>query len=278
MKFFAVLYLCLHLKYTILCWYLGQPHWEGESHYCLWWFLKWTTLYSQLRMGFMGWYFHDKWPPCVCQSSRSLSRQAAQRQGVTSPRISESPGHCLAIITAAAAFEQRQSSESIYHLLISPKGRHYTPKDLLCRLGNKQTPLTEKAAKKVFPFLCLSSGWSLKQANTSSVSKPEMVLSVCPSDLCYSSVMKEHQLGGPLLPHTTKTVTTEGITWKRNLGAHKSRVTELLYAYVCSQHELWPNALAWLNTVTQGTTVDLLLLHISALTELSAVVWTREKL
>lgn len=26
MKFSAVLYLCLHLKYTILCWYLGQPH------------------------------------------------------------------------------------------------------------------------------------------------------------------------------------------------------------------------------------------------------------
>lgn len=43
-KFSAALYLGLHLKYTILCWYLGQPHWEGESHYCLLLFLKWMNL------------------------------------------------------------------------------------------------------------------------------------------------------------------------------------------------------------------------------------------
>lgn len=86
MKFSAVLYLCLHLKYTILCWYLGQPHWEGESHYCLPLFLKWMNLYSQLRFGFKGWYFHDEPPPPACQSTTSLSSQPAQRQGDDIPQ------------------------------------------------------------------------------------------------------------------------------------------------------------------------------------------------
>lgn len=79
MKFSPMLYLCLHLKYTILCWYLGQAHWEGESHYCLSLFLKWMNLYSQLRFGFKGWYFHDKPLPPACQSTVSLSSQPAQR-------------------------------------------------------------------------------------------------------------------------------------------------------------------------------------------------------
>lgn len=64
-----------------------------------------------------------------------------------------------------------------------------------------------------------------------------MVLSKPVSDLCYSSVTKEHQLGETLLPHTTNTVNTQGIKWKRNFGAHQSRVTELLYD-LKPQHEL----------------------------------------
>lgn len=244
MRFSPVLYLCLHLKYTILCWYLGQPHWEGESHYCLSLFLKWMNLYSQLySFGFKGWYFHDKLLPPTCQSTVSLSSQPAQRQGddipqdIWEPRVL--PHHHHHHCCCCLWMEMKQGRVFIIYWFY-PKG--YTMHHQICFAGWETSKLRKlqnlQNWKKVFPFLCLSSGWSLKQANTSSVSKPRTgAVEVCLSHLCYSSVMKQHQLGGTLLPYTTKTVNTEGIKWKRNSGAHKSRVTELLND-LKPQHEL----------------------------------------
>lgn len=102
----------------------------------------------------------------ISMTSRHHPRAKARRafhpsqhrgRGMTSPRIFESWGCCLVIIIAAAAFEERWSSESAYHLLVLPKGIHYVPSAVLCRLRNKQTPLTERAAKptELRKSLCL---------------------------------------------------------------------------------------------------------------------------
>lgn len=77
---------CRHLKCTILCWYLGHPHWEGKSHYCLSLYLKWMNLYSQLRFGFKCCYYHDGPPLCAYKYTASLSSQQAQRQGNDIPQ------------------------------------------------------------------------------------------------------------------------------------------------------------------------------------------------
>lgn len=238
MKFSAVLYLCLHLKHTILCWYVGQPHWAGESHYCLSLFLKWINLYSQLGFGYRGWYFHDKPPPPTCQNRMRLSSQPAQRQGddggndipqdILEPRVllplnREGAMEYLSFIGST----QKHTLHTIISALQAEKRANTT---------NWESCKTYRTQKKVFPFLCLSSGWRLKQGNTSSVSKPRNVAVSLPLILLLFS----HE-GTPIrrniLPHTTKTANIEGIKWKRNLGAHKSRVTELLYD-LKPQHEL----------------------------------------
>lgn len=141
MKFSPMLYLCLHLKYTILCWYLGQPHWEGESHYCLSLFLKWMNLYSQLRFGFKGWYFHDKPLPPACQSTVSLSSQPAWRQGddipqdIWEPRVLPHHHHCCCCLwiemeqgeyLSFIGFTQRETLHTIRSALQAEKQANTT--------------------------------------------------------------------------------------------------------------------------------------------------------
>lgn len=150
MKFSPMLYFCLHLKYTILCWYLGQPHWEGESHYCLSLFLKWMNLYSQLyRFGFKGWYFHDKLLPPTCQSTMSLSSQPAQRQGddipqdIWEPRVLPHHHHCCCCLWIEIEQEEYLSFTG------------FTQRDTLCTIrsalqAEKQANTTNWESCKIY--------------------------------------------------------------------------------------------------------------------------------
>lgn len=150
MKFSPMLYFCLHLKYTILCWYLGQPHWEGESHYRLSLFLKWMNLYSQLyRFGFKGWYFHDKLLPPTCQSTMSLSSQPAQRQGddipqdIWEPRVLPHHHHCCCCLWIEIEQEEYLSFTG------------FTQRDTLCTIrsalqAEKQANTTNWESCKIY--------------------------------------------------------------------------------------------------------------------------------
>lgn len=163
---------------------------------------------------------------------------------MTSPRIFGSPGRCLFII-AAAAFEYRWSRENIYHLFALPKGIHHASSDPIWFASEKQGTTTNgesckiyRSQENVFPFLCLSLGWSPKQANTSYIAKTRnCALRVYLYDLCCSSVAKKCLLARALLPHTIQVVNTEVIKQRINLGVQNSGVTELLYD-LKTRHEL----------------------------------------
>lgn len=202
MKFSAVLYLCLHLKHTILCWYVGQPHWAGESHYCLSLFLKWINLYSQLGFGYRGWYFHDKPPPPTCQNRMRLSSQPAQRQGddggndipqdILEPRVllplnREGAMEYLSFIGST----QKHTLHTIISALQAEKRANTT---------NWESCKTYRTQKKSFPSSASALGEDWSKGTPVLSQNQEMLPSVCLWS-CYSSVMKEHQLGGTFCSH-----------------------------------------------------------------------------
>lgn len=173
-------------------------------------------LSSQLRLGFKRWYYHDEPPPTTCKSTTSLSSQWMQRHGNDFPQdireARELPLHhnccCLRIqmeqweYLSFIGFTQRDSLCTISSYL-------------LCRLRNRQTPLTTKDAKPIeeslsLPLLQL---WVKPKATKHQFCLKNKIraLKVHLYDLCNSSGMEEHLLAGTLLPHTIQVVNTEVI-------------------------------------------------------------------